>query len=410
MRRSFPDLHTIIVVGIAGGCPNPADNYGDLFVGDVVVSVGVLEHDFQKVSNLETGDIELRESGLRPPKDVITSVQSLDAERTTLPWWGHLKRSRVEFARPPELTALLETPDGATLTPEDRLANRRDRRPGEPQLHTGRVASGNSLLKDPKLRDQLRREHHVLAVEMEVAGVAAGAPSRTVEYLTVRGICDYCDKHKSDVWHLYAAGAAAAIVRSYLGIQSRPARPDKQPRTLRDLMEQAATPQAAFRDARDVYGQDHSVVHLEKRMTVEIDRSGSATIEVAFVAVNIQEGPLVRVFGEIWFERQQRDIGLIAGWDKAGAPGIEELRSYGNWRSFAVVFPQAVAPLTEIHYSYTYRTRQQFADHRYWEGRVTAPTQRLATEVRHSRGVPFRSTRVTIQAREGGRTAISDPR
>ncbi|KAI2826232.1 hypothetical protein CBS133816_7636 [Aspergillus niger] len=34
--------------------------------------------------------------------------------------------------------------------------------------------------------------------------------------LVIRGICDYADSHKNDVWHEYAAAAAAAVAKEIL--------------------------------------------------------------------------------------------------------------------------------------------------------------------------------------------------
>jgi nucleoside phosphorylase len=34
--------------------------------------------------------------------------------------------------------------------------------------------------------------------------------------LVIRGICDYADSHKNDVWHRYAAVTAAAYAKEFL--------------------------------------------------------------------------------------------------------------------------------------------------------------------------------------------------
>jgi nucleoside phosphorylase len=58
------------------------------------------------------------------------------------------------------------------------------------------------------LRDQLAKEYGVLCFEMEAAGALADFPC-----IVIRGISDYCDSHKNDQWHSYAATAAAAYAR-----------------------------------------------------------------------------------------------------------------------------------------------------------------------------------------------------
>lgn len=74
-----------------------------------------------------------------------------------------------------------------------------------PRVHSGLVASGNVVLKDAKHR-ALLQERGVSAVEMEACGV----PNN---FFIVRGISDYADSHKNDMWQPYAAAVAAACAR-----------------------------------------------------------------------------------------------------------------------------------------------------------------------------------------------------
>jgi nucleoside phosphorylase len=90
------------------------------------------------------------------------------------------------------------------------------RRPGQPRVFLGPIASGNTLLKDPSKRDALLTQFGVKAVEMEGSGIQDATWAHEVGYLVVRGICDYCDRNKNDDWQKYAALAAAAYVRALL--------------------------------------------------------------------------------------------------------------------------------------------------------------------------------------------------
>jgi nucleoside phosphorylase len=47
---------------------------------------------------------------------------------------------------------------------------------------------------------------------MEAAGLD------NIPSLTIRGISDYCDTHKNDDWHQYAALAAAAYAKELLSV------------------------------------------------------------------------------------------------------------------------------------------------------------------------------------------------
>lgn len=80
----------------------------------------------------------------------------------------------------------------------------------------GAIGSANKLLKNPQKRDLLRDQFGIKAIEMEGSGVADATWNHGIGYLVVRGICDYCDAHKSDTWQQYAAVTAAAYVRTLL--------------------------------------------------------------------------------------------------------------------------------------------------------------------------------------------------
>ena len=88
-----------------------------------------------------------------------------------------------------------------------------DRR--NPQIHYGTIASGNSLIKDAGERDRLGHEFGAKCVEMEAAGLMNEFPC-----IIVRGICDYADSHKNDVWQKYAAVTAAAFAKALLSTVS----------------------------------------------------------------------------------------------------------------------------------------------------------------------------------------------
>ncbi|KAG9673227.1 hypothetical protein KCU99_g10102, partial [Aureobasidium melanogenum] len=82
-----------------------------------------------------------------------------------------------------------------------------------PAIHYGLIASGNSLMKDALVRDELAIKEKVLCFEMEAAGIMNNLPC-----LVVRGICDYSDSHKNKQWQGYAALTAAAYTKDLLKV------------------------------------------------------------------------------------------------------------------------------------------------------------------------------------------------
>jgi nucleoside phosphorylase len=71
-------------------------------------------------------------------------------------------------------------------------------------VHRGTIASADLVLKDGSKRDLLGQEYGVLCFEMEAAGALSDFPC-----LVIRGISEYCDSHKNDQWHGFAAAAYA---------------------------------------------------------------------------------------------------------------------------------------------------------------------------------------------------------
>jgi nucleoside phosphorylase len=86
--------------------------------------------------------------------------------------------------------------------------------PEVPRVHYGVIASGNKLVKDAVERDLILEEsgEDCICLEMEAAGLMNPFPC-----LVIRGICDYADSHKNDVWQEYAAATAAAYAKDFLG-------------------------------------------------------------------------------------------------------------------------------------------------------------------------------------------------
>ncbi len=63
-------------------------------------------------------------------------------------------------------------------------------------------------MKHGATRDRLREELGILCFETEAAGLVDTYPC-----VVVRGICDYADSHKNDLWQPYAAATAAAYAK-----------------------------------------------------------------------------------------------------------------------------------------------------------------------------------------------------
>jgi nucleoside phosphorylase len=90
------------------------------------------------------------------------------------------------------------------------------------KIHYGSMACGPQVIKDQAYIDQLKsREHSLLGLDMESYGVALSASmcstsSHTIVPLIVKGVCDFADTQKSDLWHDYCSYASASFVLAVL--------------------------------------------------------------------------------------------------------------------------------------------------------------------------------------------------
>ncbi|KAL7907408.1 hypothetical protein GGI35DRAFT_470623 [Trichoderma velutinum] len=79
--------------------------------------------------------------------------------------------------------------------------------------HFDTEASGNDIMKHGATRDGLWREHGIKCLEREVTGSTDG-----FHCLVIRGISDYADSHRNDIWQPCAAAIAAEYAKELLQI------------------------------------------------------------------------------------------------------------------------------------------------------------------------------------------------
>jgi nucleoside phosphorylase len=213
MMNRFPRIEIGLMVGIGGGLPSPKN---DIRLGDVVVSIphlqygGVVQYDMGKFTNdgfVTTGSLKA------PPEKLLHVLNYMSAHG--LPITGELEREYPGV----ELDQLFEASyphvGGETCEACDREQTVQRsilRDSTTPHVFYGTIASGNSVIKDPGIRETLIKKHDVLCCEME----AAGLMNTRFPCLVIRGISDYADSHKNDIWIPYAAVAAAQYARDLL--------------------------------------------------------------------------------------------------------------------------------------------------------------------------------------------------
>lgn len=241
LLRTFSQLRFGLLVGIGGGIPgNQASP--DVRLGDVVVSQpdatygGVVQYDLGKL--LADGQFVRKGYLDKPPRTLLTALTRLQSNLQDSSMAQYLKEVDQKY---PSLAEHGYRYPGSSqdklycsrcdptrwwwmlwmllvwLWPlwrcgkcENGKVIRRTRLYATPVVHYGTIASANTLLKNATKRDELGREIGALCVEMEAAGLD------DFPCVVIRGICDYADAYKNDLWQEYAALTAAAFAKELL--------------------------------------------------------------------------------------------------------------------------------------------------------------------------------------------------
>jgi nucleoside phosphorylase len=231
MRRTFKNLKYGLLVGIGGGVPVETV-CGRIRLGHVVVSEprgthsGAIQYDHGKAN---AGYFERTGSLAPPPPALLNAARELSISRELIdndPISENVKKIRISKRRPRRFKFPGAANDHLYLADYKHLQKGlscedggcdKDQRIPRPineeddlfvVVHRGTIATGEKVIKDAKERDNLAESYTVLCFETEAAGVLTDFPC-----MVIRGISDYCDSHKNDEWHGYAAAVAAAYAR-----------------------------------------------------------------------------------------------------------------------------------------------------------------------------------------------------
>jgi nucleoside phosphorylase len=256
LRASYPEVNLALVVGICGGVPGERED-GELILGDIVISDGIVQYDFGRQypdaymakfgsEVLGPPSIKLRGmlamlKGIRGRGRIESKTRSylgvlrdrLGAKRTVHPGIARdtLFQSTYHHKHHTSTCTVCSNGPGSVckearaqtcqqlgceetfLVPRARLQESSidSGHPPSPNIHFGLVGSGDTVMKSGQHRDRIATQHNLIAFEMEGSGVWDYFPC-----LIIKGVCDYADSHKSQHWQSYAACTAAACMRAFL--------------------------------------------------------------------------------------------------------------------------------------------------------------------------------------------------
>lgn len=217
LLRTFPNVRSVIMMGIAGGVPRLDKPSVHVRLGDIVVAnAGIV--DYGHVRQINGVRKPRRSDGFisTPLVQAANELQMSELEGNR-PWEFYLDPGRCEYAReyprPDEQTDRLFV-RGIQVDHPDRAVSGHP--VGMPKIHYGAVGSADVLMRDEDERDRLATEFNdLLAVEMEGSGIAASTAGHDVSWFMVRGVVDYCETAgKNDLWHKHSSYATAAYVRA----------------------------------------------------------------------------------------------------------------------------------------------------------------------------------------------------
>jgi nucleoside phosphorylase len=248
-RSSFGGIRLALVVGVCGGIPKP--NNCDLFLGDIVISDEVVVYDFGRRLPDKFIRRDTTGSGI-PNQEVRTFLAKIKSwighprlRKKTAHHLGLLQQRTNNYQHPGRDQDKLFQPAyhhkhyGSSsckrcarggICKKARVATCEElqcdhghliirsppTRPSQGnhelfEIHFGRIASGDTVMKSGEDRDSIAHQENVIAFEMEGAGVLGNLPC-----IIVKGVCDYADSHKDKTWQKYAAGSAAACMKALL--------------------------------------------------------------------------------------------------------------------------------------------------------------------------------------------------
>ena len=246
LLTSFQEIQLALVVGICGATPTEKQEGKNIFLGDVVISEGLLQYDFGRkfpknrfvlkdatrtcsdricgvLAKLKT---EQGRSGLQDKtSEYIGTLKQKDVVRYPGATEDRLFKSTCSHKhQTPSECAICSNNDGGDdicdkairtscqglkCEPELRARPTQSSNPG---VHFGLVASGDTVMRSGEDRDGIAARDGVIAFEMEGAGVWG----KFNHSLVIKGVCDYADSHKDKKWQGYAAATAAAATKAFL--------------------------------------------------------------------------------------------------------------------------------------------------------------------------------------------------
>lgn len=196
MLNDFPNMDTVIMCGIAAGIPNLEPDKDGVCLGDVIVADYIIQYDYKKET--ENGQV-LKAVPVKSDNRLTKAVRNIEVDE--LVGRAYFRDILAKYA-----IEQFEKPDLSS----DPIRNSNGCLHSDVKVFHGPIASANIVVKNEKLREEIRDKYEALAIEMEGSGIADASADNRADFTVVRGVCDYADAKKNDAWHGFASMSAAA--------------------------------------------------------------------------------------------------------------------------------------------------------------------------------------------------------
>lgn len=248
LRDTFNELDIVLLLGVCGAVPNGKDGR-EIALGDIIIGSSVIQYDFGSqypegfvtkstggnypgkqgreiqsfLSKLESSNGKLQEATSTNLASLLSKSSFMRFEypgayedRLFLTEYLHQHHNSNDCGcRGDETCLAAKQSSCGQLGCDPRMVMIRgvssDDRAKKPSIHHGPFASGDTVMKSAKHRDEIATKEKVIAFDMESAGIWDSLPC-----LIVKGVSDYADSHKSEVWQPYAAATAASCAKAIL--------------------------------------------------------------------------------------------------------------------------------------------------------------------------------------------------
>ncbi|WP_309732854.1 hypothetical protein [Chamaesiphon sp. OTE_75_metabat_556] len=191
----------LVLVGIAAGIK------GTLRLGEVVFAERIVGYESATLDRLKDG-IQI----VKPRTEMVTVPNGINQSVVFYLADKNQNQNRLNSS----FTSI--GGNFPTLSNEDRSHLQERNIIQEIEIDRCTIASGEKLIKDPTVLQNIRDNLHgrVKAGEMEATGFAGACNRMNKDWLVIRGVSDFGDPYKSDVFQPLASQTAATVLADFL--------------------------------------------------------------------------------------------------------------------------------------------------------------------------------------------------